>query len=119
MFHLLTHIWHAHIKISNFKFKYWPLNFNSPHFYDNDEDLKQRNPNNERISGFLNTQRNSLFKYTLDEIIDSEADQVISHLYGRKPMHNIVDKKFNEKYKEYARMTGLYDELKQNYPKVF
>ena len=67
----------------------------------------------------MNGQKNSPFRYTLEEIIDAATNPVINHLYTHKPTHNKANKRFMERYREYARMTGLYDEFKKSFPDVF
>ena len=67
----------------------------------------------------MNRQRYTPFKYTLEEIIDAATNPVINHLYLNKPTQNNANRRFMEKYREYAKMTGLYDEFKRIFPTVF
>lgn len=105
--------------ISNFKFKFWPLNYNCPQFFENDEQLRERKNDTVWIKDFMNIQVNSPFKYTVDEIIDAAADPVINHLYHTKPHLNNANKNFMDRFREYANMTGFIEEIKKKYPKPF
>ena len=105
--------------ISHFKFKYWPLNYNCPQFFDNDEQLKQRKNDTRWIKNFMKLQNNSPFKYTVDEIFDAASDPVINHLYHSKPYNNQANKKFMDLFREYSKMTGVLEEIKKIYPQCF
>ena len=105
--------------ISNFKFKFWPLNYNCPQFFENDEQLRERKNDTVWIKDFMNLQVNSPFKYTVDEIIDAAADPVINHLYHTKPHLDMANKNFMDRFREYANMTGFIEKIKKKYPKPF
>ena len=105
--------------ISNFKFKFWPLNYNCPQFFENDEQIREKKTDTVWIKNFMKLQVNSPFKYTIDEIIDAAADPVINHLYHTKPHHNSANKKFMDRFREYANMTGHIEKIKKKYPKPF
>ena len=105
--------------ISNFKFKYWPLNYNCPQFFANEEQLKERKNDTIWIKTFMGMQNNSPFKYTIDEIFDAASDPVINHLYPTKPILGLANKYFKTKYREYANMSGYLKEIKQQFPLAF
>ena len=105
--------------ISNFKFKFWPLNYNCPQFFENDEQIREKKTDTVWIKNFMKLQVNSPFKYTIDEIIDAAADPVINHLYHAKPHHNSANKKIMDRFREYANMTGHIEKIKKKYPKPF
>jgi len=104
--------------ISNFKFKFWPLNYNCPQFFENDKQLKERKNDTEWIKSFMEKQKNSPFKYTLDEIFDAADDPIISHLYSTKPILNLANKYFMNRFWEYANMSGFLNEIKSKYPNI-
>ena len=107
------------LMISNFKFKFWPLNYNCPQFYADEEQLKERKNDTRWIKDFMGLQKNSPFKYSFDEIFDAAADPVINHLYHTKPYSNSANENFMNKFREYANMSGYLKEIKKKYPKAF
>ena len=104
--------------ISHFKFKYLPLNYNCDDFYNDERELKERTVT-DKINHYMKCQKNSPFKYTLNEIFDAAIDPVITHLIIYKPQSNSANKIIMDKYRKYAKITGAYDELKNKYPKPF
>ena len=104
--------------ISHFKFKYLPLNYNCDDFYNDERELKERTVT-DKINNYMKCQKNSPFKYTLNEIFDAAIDPVITHLIIYKPQSNSANKIIMDKYRKYAKITGAYDELKNKYPKPF
>lgn len=54
--------------ISHFKFKYLPLNYNCDDFYNDERELKERTVT-DKINNYMKCQKNSPFKYTLNEIL--------------------------------------------------
>ena len=107
------------ITISNFKFKFWPLNYNCPQFFENEEQLKERKNDTIWIKDYMNTQKNSPFKYSIDEIFDAAADPVINHIFSTKAFMNNANKYFMDKFREYANMSGYFNEIKLKYPRAF
>ena len=105
--------------ISNFKFKFWPLNYNCPQFFENDEQIRERKTDSTFLKKFMQKQENSPFKYTVDEIIDAATNPVINHLYTTKPQFNSANKTFMDKFREYAKMSGHFEEIKKKYHEVF
>ena len=104
--------------ISHFKFKYLPLNYNCDDFYNDERELKERTVT-DKINNYMKCQKNSPFKYTLNEIFDAAIDPVITHLIIYKPQSNSANKIIMDKYRKYAKITGAYVELKNKYPKPF
>ena len=104
--------------ISNFKFKFWPLNYNCPQFFEDDIQLKERKNDTEWIKTFMEKQKNSPFKYTIEEIFDAASDPIINHLYATKPILNLANKYFMNRFWEYANMSGFLKEIKNKYPNI-
>ena len=104
--------------ISNFKFKFWPLNYNCPQFFEDDNQLKERKNDTEWIKTFMEKQKNSPFKYTIEEIFDAASDPIINHLYATKPILNLANKYFMNRFWEYANMSGFLKEIKNKYPNI-
>ena len=71
------------LMISNYKFKYWPLNYNCPQFFDD----------NECIEHWLSIQKNSPFRYSKEELLEASKNPVIIHLYFNKPFRNLANSK--------------------------
>ncbi len=46
-------------------------------------------------------------------------DPVIVHFYKNKPFLNDANEVFTEKWINYAKMTNLFENIKQKYPKPF
>ena len=57
--------------VSNYKFKYFPLKYNCIQFFNTDEDMKNRNKNSKAILAWMNSQRFSPYKYSIEEIIEA------------------------------------------------
>lgn len=64
--------------ISRYKFKYFPIIFNYPEFFK-DNEFENNIYNSSFIQLYLNKQNNSMFKYTLDEIIDGEKNKIVKN----------------------------------------
>ena len=105
--------------ISNFKLKFLPLNYNCPQFFANDGQLKERKNDTIWIKIFIDLQKNTPFKYSLDEIIDAATDSVINHLYHSKHYTNKANEHFMNKFREYVNISGFLKEIKLKYPKAF
>ena len=104
--------------ISRYKFKYFPLIYNYPEFFT-DEEYKNKIYNTSFINIYLKKQNNSMFKYTLDEIIEAEENHVVSHLFYYKPFANTANKKNGKIWVDYAKLANAYDKLKEKYPLTF
>ena len=105
--------------ISNFKFKYFPLKYNCHPFFDTDEDMKNRNNNTKLIKEWMNNQRFSPYKYSIEEIIEAATDPVINHFYHNKIHNTIRCNSLTMKWIQYSKLTGLYEDIKRKYPKPF
>ena len=102
---------------SNYKFVYFPLNYNCPQFFDDDE--KNVTDNNSRgINHWLFFQQFSPFKYSKQELLEASRDPVILHLYKNKPFLNMANTENTLAWINYAKLAGVYDEVKMKYPKV-
>ena len=105
--------------ISNFKFKYLPLNYNSPQIFENDEQLKQKISNTNIITKWMESQKNSPFKQTNKELLEAGLNPVITHLFLNKPFLGLANKKYTNIWLNYAKKLGIYHKLKEKYPIPF
>ena len=105
--------------ICNYKFKYWPLNYNAPQFFENDEQMIQKDKNTKYIKVWKNFQKFSPFKYSTEELIDAESNPVITHLYSTKPFLGLSNKRFTSIWINYANLTGFFEEIRKKYPEPF
>ena len=64
----------------------------------------------------MDGQKNTPFKYTLDEIIEAYPNQVITHLYTTKPYLKLAGKENGKIWVNYAKLAKAYEKLKQKYP---
>ena len=106
------------ITIANYKFVFFPLNFNTFLFYENDNDIANRR-NISSIQNWLENQRFSPHKYTFDELVDATTDPVIHHFYGWKVTNQERCNKQLMQWLKYANLTGKYKNIKKKYPKPF
>ena len=107
------------LMISNYKFKFMPLSFNCPQFFENDEQMENKSCNTSAINHWLDFQQKSPYKYSREELLESALDPVIIHLTANKPNKNMANKKYTLMWIEYAKITGLYEEIKKKYPDPF
>ena len=105
--------------ISRYKFKYFPLIYNCPQFFNNDEEFSRKLYKTELIKSYLKMQNNSLFKYSLDEIIEAESNQIINHLFTAKILSNKANKKNGKIWINYAKLANADEKLKLKHPKTF
>jgi len=104
--------------VSNYKFKYWPLNYNCPQFFtDSEKNLKDYK--SRAIKNWLSTQKNSPFRYSKEELVEASKNPIIIHMYGNKPFWNLANSENTLSWINYSKLAGVYDEAKKNYPKVF
>ena len=104
--------------ISNYKFKYWPLNYNCPQFFGDDE-TNIKDFNSRHIEHWLSYQKNCPFRYSKEEMLEASKDPVIIHLYKNKPFGNDANSNNTLAWINYAKMAGVYNEMKNKYPNVF
>jgi len=107
------------LKISDFKIKIFPLNYNCKQFYNYKEQIYNRNITNNYIMKWIHGQKFSIFKYSKDKIYEAALDPVIYHLYQDKIQAGDVNKDFTIQWIKYANMTGYYKEIKERYPIPF
>ena len=105
------------IMISNYKFKFWGINYNCPEFLHTDRELNGTD-NAIMIDSWFNNQI-SPFKYSKEELKQAALDPVITHLYHTKPFRNEANHVIQERWRKYANMTGLYEQIKHKYPEGF
>ena len=105
--------------ISNYKFNYMPLKYNCKQFFNTDEEKKNKAKNTELIKRWMNNQRFSPYKYSVEEIIEAATDPVINHLYQDKITYGIGCTSLTIQWINYAKMTGLFEIIKKKYPKPF
>ena len=104
------------IMVSNYKFKFWGLNYNSPQFFRNENEMNQSYVR--MINSWINNQK-SPYSYSKEELREAALNPVITHLYHTKPYKNEANKMNQEKWRKYANMTGLYEQIKAKYPAGF
>jgi lipopolysaccharide biosynthesis glycosyltransferase len=80
------------LMVSNYKFKYWPLNYNAPQFFQTDQEIKDKPENATSIQNWLKSQKNTPFRYNVDELMNAALHPVIYHLYFNKPYSNSANK---------------------------
>ena len=106
------------LTITNYKFKYIPLNYNVNLYYEHEEDkLLKRNISS--IKTWLRVQRFSPHKYTFNEIVDAMSDPVIHHFYIGKMQHQSRCNKYVFQCLKYVKLAGIYEKIKLKYPKPF
>ena len=105
--------------VSQYKIKYFPIIYNYPQFYNNDSEFIGKQFNTSLINFYMKGQENSPFKYTINEIIEAEENQVINHLFFTKPYMNLANKKNGKIWINYAKLSKAYDKLKVKYPQTF
>ena len=105
--------------VSQYKIKYFPLIFNYPQFYNNDDEIRNKLCNTSLINFYMKGQENSPFKYTINEIIEGEEHHVINHLFFTKPYMNNANKKNGKIWINYAKLANAYEKLKSKYPDTF
>ena len=106
------------ITITNYKFKFIPFNYNIYLYYENDED-KLNKTRITSIDCWLDEQKYSPYKYTIDEIYDALFDPVIIHFYKGKLERQSKCNRYVLQWLKYANLTGQYNKLKLKYPEPF
>ena len=104
--------------VSNYKFKFWALNYNSPQFFANKNEMNSDNGYVGGIEGWFKNQK-SPYKYSKEELREAALNPVITHLYHTKPYKNEANKMNQERWRKFANMTGLYEKIKEKYPRGF
>ena len=106
------------ITVANYKFKYFPLNYNIRLYFQNETEKSQRIkiPTVER---WMRIQNFTPYKYNINEIFDAMNDPVVHHFYMDKIQNKSKCDKFVLQWIKYANLTGTYQELKKKYPKPF
>ena len=105
------------IMISSYKFKFWGINYNCPEFLHTDREMNGTD-NAIMIDTWFNNQI-SPFKYSKEELKQAALNPVITHLYHTKPFRNEANHVIQERWRKYANMTGLYEQIKKKYPEGF
>ena len=109
------------IIISIYKFKYMPLNYNSNPLINDDKDKYKvkKNMKTKRIKHWLNNQKFSPYKYSINELFDAAKDPVIYHFYTHKIFKGHKCTLHTIQWINYAKLTGLFKIIKKKYPKPF
>ena len=107
------------LMISNYKFKFWPLNYNAPQFFYNDEQMKKKSYNISSFRNWLDWTKNSPFKYDKEELMNAQLNPVILHLYTNKPYLNAANKRHTKMWVEYSKLAKVYDQIIIKYPELF
>ena len=106
------------ITIANYRFQFFPLNFNI-YLYDKNEKSKIETKKKTSIDIWLEDQKYSPYKYTKEEIYDAISDPVILHFYKGKLQEKRECNKYVLQWLEYAKISGKYEDLKLKYPNPF
>ena len=105
------------LMISNYKFKYLPLNYNCPQFFkDNEKNVKDNN--SRMIYNWLLFQKYSQFRYSKEELIKASINPVLIHLNAYKPFYNLANSENTLTWINYAKMAGVYSNVKKKYPNI-
>ena len=105
--------------ISRYKIKYFPLIYNCPQFFEDDYKFHNKPYNTPLIKEYLKMQKNSPFAYNLDEILEAESNQIITHLFTTKIFANKANKKNTKIWIDYTKLSNTYEKLKAKHPKTF
>ena len=105
--------------ISDYRFLYFPLKYNCKQFFDNDEQMKNKDTNTTLIKKWTNHQRFSPYKYSIEEILEASLDPVINHFYQDKITNCNGCNYYTKQWIKYAELTGFYENIKRKYPKPF
>ena len=106
------------ITIANYRFQFFPLNFNI-YLYDKNKKSKIEKKKKTSIDIWLEDQKYSPYKYTKEEIYDAISDPVILHFYKGKLQEKRECNKYVLQWLEYAKISGKYEDLKLKYPNPF
>ena len=68
---------------------------------------------------WFSLQINSPFRYSKEELLEASKNPVIIHLYDNKPFGNNANSNNTLAWINYAKMAGVYNEVKEKYPNVF
>ena len=98
--------------ISDFKFKYMPLNFNVPQFLDDGDEVNNKYKIINSIKQWMDFQKFSPFKYTYEELIVAALKPVINNLHNNKPYMGKANKKFTKMWIKYSYLTGFFEKIK-------
>lgn len=96
------------VTIASYKFKFIPLNYNIHIYKENNEFYE-----------YLKIQNYSLYKYTKEEILNAINNPVIYHFYMDKLQYRNDCDKIVLQWLNYAKLAGVYEELKLKYPGPF
>ena len=72
-----------------------------------------------RIKHWLNNQKFSPYKYSINELFDAAKDPVIYHFYTHKIFKGHKCTLHTIQWINYAKLTGLFKIIKKKYPKPF
>ena len=105
------------ITLANYKFVYFPLNYNIRLYYENSEDKLKR----KKVAGiktWLKMQQYSPYKYEEHEIIEAMSDPVIIHFIDKLYYLNNCNQ-YVKQWVKYANLTGTIQNLKKKYSSPF
>ena len=104
--------------IQNSELRYWPLNYNTPQFFQTDQEIKDKPENATSIQNWLKSQKNTPFRYNVDELMNAALHPVIYHLYFNKPYSNSANKEITKMWLNYSKLANVYDTIKLKYPEI-
>jgi len=101
--------------VSDFKFKYMPLKYNCKLFFENDKQMENRDVNSKYIKKWIENQKYSPYRYSVEEILEAATDPVINHIYQEKIYKGVGCNKLTIQWIKYAITSGFYEEIKKKY----
>ena len=107
------------LMISNYKFKYWPLNYNAPQFFHNDKEMEEKSYNISTFKQWVISQKNTIFRYNEEELMNAALNPVIVHLYFNKPYYNRANRKFTKMWLDYSKLANVFEKIKIKFPNLF
>ena len=102
--------------ISQYKIKYFPLEYNCPEFFHNEEEIINKKYDNSLIKFYMQGQQNSHLKYNLDEIIKADSNSVLQHLFYTKPFLSATNPKNGKTWINYVKLANVYEKIKLKFP---
>ena len=105
--------------ISRYKIKYFPLIYNCPQFFEEEYQINNKSHKTPLIKQYLKMQKESPLAYNLDEILDAESNQIITHLFTTKIFANKANKKNGKIWIDYTKLSNTYEKLKAKHPETF
>jgi len=95
------------------------MNYNCKQFYQSKSEFINNNFTSPEIDNWMDFQKLSPFRYSKEELVNAALNPVILHLYKSKPFKNKSNEEFKKMWINYAKLTNLFDKIKEKYPLPF